>query len=212
MAAVQLPKKIVAPHFVDSFPFHEAVLPEAPPQVVLNFNFNLHQDSRISLTRDGQEVSLGPAAVSEGQLSMRSSLVDDSGDGVYQINYRACWPDGSCAEGGSTAFVADRRSSDEYEDLRGQSEVTVHMTEGNRFDSARMIISPGTKVNWINDDLPLHFVNSDPHPSHNLDPGLNSKGIASGEGFSFTFEELGVWGYHCSAHVNLGMRGQVLVK
>ena len=92
VAAVQLPKKIGAPHFVDSFPFHEAVLPEAPPQVVLNFNFNSHQDSRISLTRDGQEVSLGPAAVSEDQLSMRAHLMDDSGDGVYQINYRARRP------------------------------------------------------------------------------------------------------------------------
>ena len=209
--AMSVPDSIVAPHFVDSYPFHGDVLAEAPQVVVLNFNFNLHDDSAIEVSREGEAVSLGPLMISDNRLSMRADLQADAKDGVYQVSYKACWPDGSCHEG-SVAFVVDGSTAQQYEDLRGRPEVTVYMREGPRFDPARIIISPGTKVTWTNEDSSAHFVNSDPHPSHNVLGDLNSFDLRNGDSYSQTLTDLGAWGYHCSAHFNMGMTAQVLVR
>jgi plastocyanin len=63
---------------------------------------------------------------------------------------------------------------------------------------------------WTNQDGFTHFVNSDPHPSHNGVPELNSTALEKGQSYSFTFAVPGVYGYHCSAHTN--MTAQVLVE
>ena len=207
----QLPRKIVAPHFVDSYPNHGDVLAQAPEKLVLNFNFNLHPDSAISVTRDGEEVSLGPIVISDSKLSMQEPIEGRPPDGVYEVEYSACWPDQSCHEG-ITGFVVDSATVGEYDDLRGHPEVTILMTEGDRFDANKVMVSPGTKIVWVNETAVDHFLNSDPHPSHNVLGELNSTNISSGESFSYTFQEPGAWGYHCSAHFNLGMTAQILVK
>lgn len=210
MIAVDLPNKIVAPHFVDSFPAHGDSLPQAPEEVVLNFNFNLHPDSAIILTRAGQPVSLANIAFSPDELSMRAAITGEGGDGVYQINYKACWPDRSCHEG-SVAFVVDGKLTSKFVDMRGKAEVVVHMAD-NQFGPELLIISPGTKLTWVNDDDTIHFVNTDPHPSHNVVAALNSSSLRLGGSYSYSFDEEGAWGYHCSAHFNLGMTAQVLVQ
>ena len=208
--AVELPDKIRAPHFIGSYPTHGETLALAPEELVLNFNFNLHPTSSVELTRDGQPVLLGDVAISENELALRVSLPSDPGNGVYHVRYSACWPDASC-HGGSIAFVVDSKAISEYRDLRGQMAVTVLMRDGIRFDPQQIIISPGTTVTWVNEDAAVHFVNTDPHPSHNLVAELNSTSIGPGESYSFTFDAPGAWGYHCSAHHNLGMTAQILV-
>ena len=207
----KLPDTIVAPHFVDASPAHGDSLPQAPLELVLNFNFNLHPDSAIALTRDGSPVALGPVTISTDKLSMRAAIPNTPGDGVYQVNYTACWPDGSCHEG-SVAFTVKAETASQFEDLRGQTEVTVAMVDGARFEPARIMISPGTTVTWVNNSSLVHFVNTDPHPSHNLRTELNSFDLATNGKHSYTFKEAGIWGYHCSAHHNLGMIAQVLVQ
>ena len=72
-------------------------------------------------------------------------------------------------------------------------------------------MSKGTKVVWTNGDGVAHFVNTDPHPSHNVLADLNSLDLAQGQSYSFTFTEVGEWGYHCSAHY-LSMVGRVIVQ
>ena len=206
-----LPDKIVAPHFVDSYPAHGDSLVQTPEVVVLNFNFNLHPNSGVALSRNGELVSLEAVTISADELTLRATLQEDGGDGVYHLRYSACWPDGSCHDG-SIAFVVDSNAEDQYLDLRGQVAVTNHMKDGVRFASPRIIVSPGTTVTWINDDLVVHFVNSDPHPAHNVLSDLNSTAIGPGESYSYTFSEPGAWGYHCSAHHNLGMIAQIVVK
>ena len=207
--ARSLPDKIVAPHFINSYPAHGDTLVQAPEVAVLNFNFNLHDRSSIAITRDRAAVSLGPLAIAEDQLSMRVPL-EGPGDGVYEIVYEACWPDQTCHEG-STAFIVDGASIGEYQDLRGQSSVVV-MLKDTSFQAPRIVISPGTTVTWENGDTAVHFVNTDPHPSHNVLVGLNSTPLEPGDTYEYTFEDPGAWGYHCSAHQNLGMIAQVVVK
>ena len=107
--AQKLPDKIRAPHFVDSDPEHGETLAQLPDVLVLNFNFSLHSDSSIALTRDGGPVSLGPVTISDDTLSLRAQILDGSADGIYQANYRACWPDQSCHDG-SIAFIVGQTS------------------------------------------------------------------------------------------------------
>ena len=168
----EFPNKITAPHFVNSYPNHEDVLVQAPEVVVLNFNSNstLHPPSTITVTHDSDPINLGTASVSDNPLSMKALFEEQPGAGVYHVEYTACWPDGSCHEGGF-GFMVDAESINDYIDLRGQSAVTIHMKEGERFDPSQIIISPGTMVTWINDVPTTHFVNSDPHPSHNVIEG-----------------------------------------
>ncbi|MBM3947272.1 MAG: plastocyanin, partial [SAR202 cluster bacterium] len=72
--------------------------------------------------------------------------------------------------------------------------------------------SQGTKVVWTNNEAVPHFVNTDPHPSHNNLPGLNSLDLREGQSYTFTFVQAGEWAYHCSAHYPQGMVGSVLVR
>ena len=209
--AVALPDKIVAPHFVNSYPAHGDVLAQAPEVVLLNFNFNLKYKSAINVTRDGEAVSAGPAEIAESEISMQAPLTGESADGVYKVDYDACWPDGSCHEG-SVAFTVDSTKAAEYQDLRGEAQVTINMTDDLVFDPARIVISPRTTVTWVNTGSNIHFVNTDPHPSHNVLEDLNSTSLRQGQRFTFTFDTPGAWGYHCSAHFNLGMTAQVIVK
>jgi plastocyanin len=204
----KLPDKIVAPHFVDSVPNHGDVLPQAPNSVVLNFNFNLHADSALAVTRDGQPVATGTRTVSSNQLTLSAPVTGNPGDGVYTVAYKACWPDRSCHEG-SVSFVVDSSKTSSFEDMRGKAEVAVVLKDIS-FSPQRIIVSPGTKVTWTNNDGVVHFVNTDPHPSHNGLLQLNSSSLEKEQGYSFTFAEPGIYGYHCSAHTN--MTGQVLVK
>ena len=185
------------------------MLAKLPEEVVLNFNLNPNSD--ITLTRDGEHGAIGSVAISSNQLSMRAPITEISTDGVYRVSYSACWPDGSCHEG-SIAFIVDATTIGEYKDLRGQSAVTVRMTDELRFDPARIIISPGTAVTWINGDSTIHFVNTDPHPSHNVLEDLNSSNLNQGDSYTYTFKVPGAWGYHCSAHYNLEMVAQVVVQ
>jgi len=97
-----------------------------------------------------------------------------------------------------------------HSDMTGKSEVRVSMNS-LRFDPSHLVVSKGTKVVWANQESSPHFVNSDPHPSHNVLPQLNSLTINIDQEYSYTFTETGEWGYHCSAHYPEGMVGRIIV-
>ena len=82
-----------------------------------------------------------------------------------------------------------------FQDLRGQSSVTVHVKSGQCFDPKRLHITSGTAVTWVNDDEVQHFVRLDgvPGSSETAEPAS----LEPGGSFSFTFGELGAWDYRC---------------
>ncbi|MEM3086637.1 MAG: copper resistance protein CopC [Halobacteria archaeon] len=204
--------QIKSPHFVDSVPGHGGVYAKPPARVLLNFDFDLHPKSSITVTRDGADATGGPTVVGANKLSMSAPVKDLSG-GTYVVNYSACWPDGSCHPG-QFSFTVNGSSLAGYRDLRSRSSVTVSM-KSIAFSPEKIRVSPGTKVVFVNDDPVEHFVNTDPHPSHNDLPSLNSRGLAQGATYEYTFNEKGEYHYHCSAHY-LGlarpMVGVVLVE
>ena len=206
----KLPNQLFAAHFVDSYPKHGETFAQPPEKALINFNFTLGDPSSITVTKDGTRVNTSALAYGERNLSMSVAIPSNSGDGLYVVDYKACWPDRSCHDG-RYAFMVDSKSKSSYQNFRGKGEVTINM-EDIKFSPSTMVISKGTKVTWKNMDGVVHFVNTDPHPSHNALKDLNSLDIKKGESYSYTFNVLGEWGFHCSAHVPQKMAGRIIVE
>lgn len=203
------PAQMFAAHFVDSAPMHGQAFVLVPDQVLINFNFTLDETSSIIVTKDNQPVTIGKVMLGERKLSLSATLPKDAGDGLYVVKYKACWPDKSCHDG-LFAFTVDSKLKSSYEDMTGKSQVTIRLKD-IKFAPATLIVSNGTQVTWVNDDAVTHFINTDPHPTHNALPALNSLEIQTGESYRFTFTQPGEWAYHCSAHVPQNMVGRVIV-
>ncbi len=84
-----------------------------------------------------------------------------------------------------------------FQDMRGQSSASVHVSGGQCFDPKRLNITSGTAVNWVNDDSVDQFVRLGAVAGR-PDTG-EPRSLKPGESFSFTFEELGEWDYRCGA-------------
>jgi len=199
--------EIKTPHWLDSFPMHGETFAVAPRIVKLNFDFDLGKQSRITIEKDGKNVTDGPTRIAKDNLSMEAS-VTGAGDGAYLVKYKAYWPDGSSHDG-QFSYRVDKKTTSGYTDETGKAKVTVLM-ENLEFVPSKIIVSPGTTVTWISRESAIHFINSDAHASHNVLPEFNSRGLAEGATYSYVFDLPGEWGYHCSAHFPK-MRGRVIV-
>jgi len=200
------PKK--SAHYETNSPEHGSVLAASPINIVIDFNFDLAAPSSISTTKDGQEYGLNETVIDKNKLSMRRDFDPQAPDGKYKVIYNACWPDGSCHDG-HFEFAIDRTTASSYEDLTGRKEVTINMSE-IMFKPRNIIISPGTKVTWTNDENVEHYVNTETHPAHTYFPSQNSRALKKGESYTITFEIPGAYPYHCSAHADT-MTGNILV-
>lgn len=186
------------PHFESSTPSAGSTLASPPPNVTINFNFDLSDKSSITVIKDGRDYATNHTSIDENKLAMRRSVSQDAPDGRYQVKYTACWPDNSCHDGHFT-FRIDRTQLGGYTDMRGQKEVTIHMSH-LMFEPRQLRISKDTKVTWVNDDDAAHYVNTDSHPAHTHIPDFNSKALQKGQSYTYTFTKPGAYPYHCSAH------------
>ena len=71
------------------------------------------------------------------------------------------------------------------------------------FTPAEMTIGTGSKVRWTNKDSTAHSIVSD-------DAHFESTSLGQDESFTFTFDTVGVYKYHCSIHPY--MTGTITVK
>jgi amicyanin len=72
------------------------------------------------------------------------------------------------------------------------SKVMIHNLA---FDSANIAVKVGTKVTWTNQDPTAHTVTG-----VNRLAGLASPVLNHGQTYSFTFNRVGVYRYHCTIH------------
>lgn len=203
----ELPNFLRAAHFVDSFPKHGDTLTQPPLEIVVNFNFVIKPPTSATVLRNGVEIP-SEMKITNEEYTLRVDLKGAKEDGIYTVKLNACWPDKSCHDG-QIAFTVDSAKTATYKDFRGKTEVTVNMKD-ILFDAPNIVINKGTKVTWINNDDVEHFINTDPHPTHNSLETLNSKTLKKGDSYSFTFAQAGEFGYHCSAHSD-SMTGKIVV-
>lgn len=199
-----------SPHFLDSTPLQGEIYAAQPINVTVNFNFDLVERSAITVrSADGREWQEGSAVIEDARTALKVPLKHGMPNGQYQVMYTACWPDKSCHEG-RFSFAVDANKQSDYQDLRGQREITIHMKDF-AFQQAKIMISPGTKITWVNDEPVGHFVNTETHPEHTYFTAQNSREIKQGESFTTIFAIPGQYNYHCSAHVPEGMLGSIVV-
>jgi plastocyanin/methionine-rich copper-binding protein CopC len=200
------PKK--SAHYETNTPEHGATLAGVPANVVIDFNFDLAKPSEIKILKDSKEYGIEETVIDSNKLSMRKKMDPASPDGMYRVEYNACWPDGSCHDG-NFQFVIDRTLSEKYEDQLSKKEITIKMSQ-IKFMPMDLKIKRGTTVTWVNDDSVTHYVNTDSHPAHTYQKNQNSKALEKGETYQYTFDEAGIYPYHCSAHAE-NMTGNILV-
>lgn len=201
------PKK--SAHYESNTPAHGATLAAAPVNIVINFNFDLAKPSAIKMLKDGKDYGVGETVIDTNKLAMRRNVTADALGGLYTVEYNACWPDGSCHDG-YFEFIIDRSQAGNYQNQTGKKEVIIKMSE-IKFNPQDVKISTGTKVIWVNDDTVEHYINTASHPAHSYYPAQNSKVLKKGEQFSLTFDQIGIYPYHCSAHAE-SMTGSLLVE
>lgn len=67
---------------------------------------------------------------------------------------------------------------------------------GFAFSPQTLTIAKGTTVIWTNNDSPTHTVTSD--------TGVwDSSNLSTGKSFSFTFNQVGTFAYHCNIHSSM---------
>ena len=94
-------------------------------------------------------------------------------------------------------------SKDKSTDNSGTAANTITVSmKGSAFSPSNLQVGITTTVTWLNDDNMVHTVTSDK-------PGFDSGDIQPGGRFSFTFNSVGTYDYHCVHHPN--MTGTVLV-
>lgn len=197
-----------AAHFETSTPTHQQVLAAVPMNVVIDFNFDLAVPSEISIKNNDKEYGQGETTIDGNKLSLRRAVDPSAPDGIYNVVYKACWPDKSCHDG-AFSFAVDRSLAAQYSDMTNQKEITIHMS-GILFNHMNIKISKGTKVTWVNDDQEIHYVNTDSHPAHTYFTAQNSKALQKGDSYSVAFDTVGAYPYHCSAHAGT-MVGSIIV-
>jgi len=78
--------------------------------------------------------------------------------------------------------------------------VTIH---NFAFQPARLVVSPGTRIIWTNQD-------SDPHTATGDKGGWASDALDTGNQFARVFKAAGAFPYHCQIHPI--MHGTIVVK
>jgi plastocyanin/methionine-rich copper-binding protein CopC len=201
------PKK--GAHFESSTPAHSSTLAGVPAGVVIDFNFDLASNSTIKIEKDGKDYGVGDTAVDQNKLAMRRQMDQSAPDGVYTVNYNGCWPDRSCHDG-HFQFAINRGLLSSYQDQRGVKEASITISQ-TKFAPVNVRINVGQTLTWVNNDDVEHYINTDSHPAHTHTLGFNSRALAKGATYSFTFKEKGVYPYHCSAHA-ADMMGSIVVE
>ena len=121
------------------------------------------------------------------------------------------------------------------DDSSGQNTYNIEITSSG-FSPSQLSINQGDSVTWINKDSEPHWPASGMHPTHTRYSGASydepgsfagslacksegnpkdgafdpCKSIAPGESWTFTFEQIGSWGFH--DHLDSSYFGKITVQ
>ncbi|HEU5122016.1 MAG TPA: cupredoxin domain-containing protein [Candidatus Saccharimonadales bacterium] len=98
---------------------------------------------------------------------------------------------------------SDQSSSD--------AKATVVITyNGSSYEPAAATVKSGDTIKIVNSSLEVMEFASDPHPTHTINPELNTGDIEPGGEKTITLTKTGTWGYH--NHYNASQRGSITVE
>jgi plastocyanin len=90
--------------------------------------------------------------------------------------------------------------------------VTDYETLHFRFEPKVLDIEPGDTVTWVNAEAEDHNVVAYPGGFPQGAQGFASPMLSrAGETWSWTFERVGTYQYHCMPHLMMGMTGEIVV-
>ncbi len=101
----------------------------------------------------------------------------------------------------------------------GSTSENIITITSSGFSPSTLTVAQGTTVTFVNEDSSAHRPASNPHPSHTGYPEEGTcsgsafdscTNLAEGESWSFTFNQIGEWGYH--DHLNSGLSGTIIVE
>lgn len=101
---------------------------------------------------------------------------------------------------------AVQENSSQPANVTSQADAVEVEIKDYAFTPATIKVKAGTTVTWTNKDTVQHDVVADKES----DDAPKSKLLAKGESYSFTFNQVGTYGYHCSPHPF--MKGTVIVE
>jgi plastocyanin len=73
--------------------------------------------------------------------------------------------------------------------------------ENFSFNPAELSVEVGTTVKWTNNDQAPHQISG---------AGFESQSLGQGESYTFTFDKVGTYNYHCAIHPS--MLGKIIVE
>ena len=148
----------------------------------------------VTLTRDAieGETLYGMLHVDNGDNTFNAALdtpvVDEGGNIVLMI----------FQVGGEGSL---NNNEEQVVTFSGSDDSTVsnHVIsmESSGFNPTSITIAKGDTVTWVNNDTKGHRPASSRHPIHSDLPGFDSlNAVAPGDSYSFTFTQVGSWGFH----------------
>lgn len=143
----------------------------------------------------------GGAAGGTAALAASGSATAAEEDGGGGGSSRPEWP----------SYVDDANDRG-YEDLRGESEVTVTV-DSNYFDPTLIWVDPGTTITW-EFQAPGHNVKFESQPdgaSLEGTPGGDLEPVDEGTTHEVTPDTGGIYAYYCGPHETMGMKGAIAV-
>jgi len=82
----------------------------------------------------------------------------------------------------------------------------------NGFSPQTVRVKPGQSITWVNEDAEPHQIASDPFPSNDALPSLNSdEPLVKHDSFTTTLEQAGTFNYHDQLDP-VGLKGTIIVE
>jgi plastocyanin len=173
----------------------------------------LPNDLRVVVTRDGEPASGVPVAWSTGSGSLNPSSAETDADGLSSSTWTLGDTPGPViatasvtnATGSPVTFTATATEG-------GQGEIIVQvLSDAPRFDPEDIVVPVGTTVTW---EWGAGATGHNVVPDDGDTPAASGALASAPHSYSYTFNNVGTFHYHCQAHGNVGgvgMSGTVSV-
>lgn len=149
-----------------------------------------------AISKNGILRAIGSEAVAAALYgSTWNKQIDDLPDAFF-VNYRVGAPIAAASGYDKASLMTGVPTINIDKLFEAPPAGFVDIRQNSGFFPNAMTLSPGTKVTWIALDGSQPHVASDPHPTHTDLPGLESEDLGMGETYSYTFTQVGDWGYH----------------